>query len=89
MAAMHTTMIRASMTAYSTAVGPSSSRRNRSAKANKVSFLPLSLFPRRSAVGASRAACEPGFFKPRKEWGRFGPGWRAKTPQPFGGLATH
>src|SRR5438105_11147284 len=28
MAAMHTTMIRASMTAYSTAVGPSSRRRN-------------------------------------------------------------
>src|SRR6516164_5227634 len=34
MAAMHTTMIRANMTAYSTAVGPSSSRRNRPALAS-------------------------------------------------------
>src|SRR5207244_9823446 len=48
MAAMHTTMIRASMTAYSTAVGPSSRFRNRTALlGNLVTGMP----PKDGALG--------------------------------------
>src|SRR5262249_42888620 len=42
-AAMHTTMIRASMTAYSTAVGPSSRFRNRTSEEIMIDFIPNSL----------------------------------------------
>src|SRR5258708_944507 len=74
MAAMHTTIIRASITAYSTAVGPSSARRNRTALASRlcINSLPFSgsgpargpgqvfLFPKCVSGDGERVGSETG-----------------------------
>ena len=97
MAEMHTTTMRASMTAYSTAVGPSSSRKNSDRRCDNCGHgLPFHFTPHDTT---DRVYREPG--KPLRHLGRKGevaaayPGVAtvaaysaAGNSHPFGSLAT-
>src|SRR3954452_4783732 len=63
MAVMHTTIIRASMTAYSTAVGPSSRFRN-SATFCSTFFIALLLSAAWRSAGSQRGAADPWLCAP-------------------------
>src|SRR5262249_45067384 len=95
MAVMHTTMIRASITAYSTAVGPSSSFRKRAARKNHVVMeLPFLC----SGVKKSVAAHDRARGRPLRSCGKGetrSPGrrwetrpWARGVPRPEGGVRT-
>src|SRR5436309_201531 len=104
MAVMHTTMIRASITAYSTAVGPSSSRRKRRAPASNFDMdLPFLVMGRADGTSGRPADLFPLLFplQDGKVVHQKGPAWRwacrpcplgrawcSGLPHPFGNLAT-